>query len=217
MIDYPSAFRWFARPPQERDKAAVPEIPQLLQKTWAQVREELGPAQFDPVLGEIRTGRFGLGDGTAWAQTNDEKDSGYVNLTLELEASELSLNLIGWYDPQLEKVEGWLRKPKAWRFLRERPDWQILFFVRRARGGSVFQGAPGTEVERLSFTEASPVEVTTRLSTLRFKLDPKTEKLSLHLRRKWEPTEVGTIAEISKPIAEEVGRWLEPINDVRLS
>lgn len=213
------AFEWFASAPGERESSRAGEITAWLESLWAGVRERVGPERFDPVLGEVRAGRFNSGDETAWAQTNGEKDSSFVNLTIEVDASELSLNLIGWFDPQLAKVESWLRSRNARRLLREHPDWMLVIFIRRGSVGAsdrtVFRGAPGEEVERLRLSEASPSDITIRLSGMRPQMGAD-EKLALHLRRAWSRPDAEAPG-LADRLAVEVGYWLDPLREIRLA
>lgn len=213
------AFEWFATAPEDRDSSKAAQIPAWLESLWAGVREQLGPERFDPVLGEVRAGRFNSGDETAWAQTNGERDSSFVNLTIEIDASELSLNLIGWFDPQLAKVEAWLRSRNARRLLRSHPDWTLIIFIRRANVGAsertVFRGAPGEEVERIRLSEASPSDITIRLSGMRPRLGAD-EKLALHIRRAWRRPDAEAPG-LTDRLASEAGYWLDPLREIRLA
>lgn len=219
MIDFTPTFEWFSRSGDERDSSYRDVVKRQLVDLWSEVRDLIGPDRFDPVLGSIRVGKFMARSDGAWAQTNSEKDSGFINMTLEVEARELSLNVIGWFDPQLDKMESWLRKPAAWRFLRDLPDWLLVVFVREANVGAddraVFQGAPGTERERIAFADSSPANISTRLTGIRPHLDPGREKLALHIRRAWAPADIPAGEALAETITREVERWLQPIQDMR--
>lgn len=220
MIDLAPTFAWFAQSDDERDGAYTGMIEGQLVDLWSEVRDLVGPDRFDPVLGSIRFGKFSAQSHGAWTQTDAEKDSDFINMTLEVDARELSLNVIGWFDPQLEKMERWLRKPAAWRLLRELPDWQLVVFVRKghvgANGKVVFKGAPGRELERIPFAETSPANISMRLTGIRPRLDSATQKLSLHIRRAWTPAAVPAGEALAETIAREVERWLQPIQDMRV-
>ena len=60
---------------------------------WERILEELDAGE-RTLLGIVHTGRFGLEDPVAWAQTN--RGDRVINLTLELGRHELQLNLVGW-------------------------------------------------------------------------------------------------------------------------
>jgi hypothetical protein len=222
MIDFGPSFAWFGQAAEQRDDAPLrAAIPSQLVDLWQEVREEIGPARFDPVLGEIRPGkRFRADSRTAWAQTNAEKPEDFVNLTLEIEASELSLNLVGGYSEQFKKVEPWLRKPKAWSFLKEHPEFILVIFVRHATVGStgraMWKGAKWIEEERRILGETSPTDISIRLTTIGARLDSKTEKPALHIRRAWTPAEMSAMEDASE-IAREVEAWLDPIQQIRIT
>ena len=154
MTDLTSTFEWFAAPLDERDPAGAKKITSQLLESWGEIREHLGPERFDKALGALYAGKLTSPWDHAWVQTNGELGSisKYVNLTLEIDATELSLNVVGWFDPQLDSLERWLRKPAAWRFLRQLKDWYVVIFVRTAHVGKrvVYRGAPGVERERLA-------------------------------------------------------------------
>lgn len=213
-------FDWLGRSSTERDPDFAEVITGALLETWANVRAEVGAERFDPVLGEIRPGRFGRRAPGAWTQTNGDHEGDLVNLTLELDAEELSLNLVGWFDPQLEKVERWLRTSPAKRFLRSLEGWDLLIFVREAhvgpRGRAVFRGAPGTLRQRIPLDQVSPATIPITLDGLRPQLDSDKEKLALHIRRSWSPEDAGKPG-LDAQIAAEVERWLDPISDIRLA
>lgn len=216
------AFEWISQPAEERrlDQAAAAK--DCLLGLWGEVRERIGGERFDSSLGEVRAGRFARQDGGVWAQTNAEHAQGdHVNLTLELHPDELSLNVIGWFDPQLEKVEGWLRKPAAWRFLRTLDGWCVVVFVRRAHldrnGKPNFQGAPGEERERIPVDEAGAASISLRLTGMRPGLEPGQEKLALHIRRSWSAAEVASEDDLAGLVAEEVETWIDPLERIRLS
>ncbi len=219
MIDFGPSFAWFGKDVEQRDETLRSAIPSQLTDLWQEVRGSIGPTRFDPVLGEIRPGeRFGRDRRTAWAQTNAEKPEDFVNLTLEIEAAELSLNLVGGYSEQFKKVEPWLRKPKAWRFLKEHPELVLVIFIRHGTTGPagkvMWKGAKWIEEERMILGQISPIDISTRLTTIGARLDDKTEKLALHIRRAWTPADVSAMEDISA-ITSGVEAWLDPIQQIR--
>jgi hypothetical protein len=219
MIDFDPSFTWFGEPADQRDEVLRAAVPSQLTDLWQEVRESIGPARFDPVLGEIRPGKkFSRDSKTAWAQTNAEKPEDYVNLTLEIEATELSLNLVGGYSEQFKKVEPWLRKTEAKHFLKEHPEFVLVIFIRHATVGTgdrvMWKGAKWVEEERMTLSQVSLIDILTRLSTIGARLDKKTEKLALHIRRAWAPADLKAMKDVSQ-IANEVEAWLEPIQQIR--
>jgi hypothetical protein len=221
-VDLDGAFEWFSHPPDARQPDQVDMIKEELLELWREVRERIGEKRFDSSLGEVRAGRHAREDDGIWVQTNAEHTQGdYVNLTLELHQDELSLNVIGWFDPQLEKVERWLRRAAAWRFMRALEGWCVVVFVRRAHlnknGRPDFRGAPGEERERIPVSEAGAVNVSTTLTGLKAKLEPGREKPALHIRRAWSHTEAASLDDLVGSIAREVETWLDPLEQIRLS
>ena len=219
MIDFGPSFAWFGQPVEQRDRTLRTAIPAQLVDLWQEVRAEIGSTRFDPILGEVRPGRRFRGDSrSAWAQTNAEKPEDFVNLTLEIEATELSLNLVGGYSEQFKKVGPWLRKPKAWSFLKEHPEFVLVIFIRHATVGAggrvMWKGSKWIEEERLTLSQVSPSDISLRLTTLAAQLDERTEKLALHIRRAWIPTEVKGMEDCSE-ITREVEAWLDPIQQIR--
>ncbi|HUC08508.1 MAG TPA: hypothetical protein VMR96_10525, partial [Solirubrobacterales bacterium] len=62
--------------------------------------------------------------------------------------------------------------------------------------------------------QVSPIDISTRLTTIGGRLDDKTEKLALHVRRAWTPADLRAMKDISE-IASEVEAWLEPVQQIR--
>lgn len=213
-------IEWFELPSDDRDSVGAKAAKDLLETLWGDVREEIGADRFDPALGSIRAGRMGRRFNTAWAQTNDKQSFRSVNLTLDLSHEGLALNVIGWYDKQLEKMRKWLATPAARKLLRTMPDLLAVIFVREghvgADGKPVFQNAPGREVERLSLAESSPSSIPITLTGMKSRL-AHNEKLALHLRRLWAPSEVEAMERPSTAVGAEVSRWLEPLEQIRLA
>jgi hypothetical protein len=221
VIDFSKSFDWFSQPADERAPGHGSEAKDQLAQLWDEVRSQTGAEQFDRVLGSTRAGKLASRSDGAWVQTNGEKDHSFVNMTLEIDAAELSLNVIGWFDDQLGAMERWLRQPAAWRFLRTLPDWVFVIFIRQAHiaadGRPVFQGAPGSEKERIAFSETSPANISTRLAGLRPRLDSDREKLSLHIRRSWTAVDCAEIDDLPGAVAPEVEQWFQPIQEIRLA
>jgi hypothetical protein len=222
LVNLGDAFEWISLPPEDRQPSQAEMVKGGLLELWRQMRERIGAERFDSSLGEVRAGKFMRHNDGVWTQTNAEHEQGdYVNLTLELDRNELSLNVIGWFDPQLEKVERWLRKPAAWRFMRTLEGWCIVVFVRHAHldrnGKPNFRGAPGKERERIPIGETGAASISTMLIGLRPKLDPGREKPALHIRRAWNPAEAASLDDLPGSVAAEVEAWLDPLDQIRLA
>lgn len=97
-------FAFFAAPTPERQVVLRNKMAGL----WERVFEALTPAERQR-LGAIHAGRFGRTRDPAWAQTN-RGESG-ANLTVELNARELQLNLVGWDAAQAHAVKSWVEGP----------------------------------------------------------------------------------------------------------
>jgi len=214
-------FDWLAEPVEQRDTRYSKKATAYLLDVWEDVRTRIGPERFDPVLEEPRAGKFGRRAAAAWTQTNGAHEGDLVNLTLELEADELSLNLVGWFDPQLEKLERWFRTRRAKEVLRTLDGWELLIFIRHAHvgptGKATFQGAPGVLQDRFAITGVAPTNVVITLDGMRPRLDPTTEKLALHIRRGWSRQETLALSDVAVAVAPEVERWLDPLPQIRLA
>ncbi len=190
-----------------------------IEDLWASARERVGPDRFDAVLGDLNRGTLTRASTHAWVMTNGKKGSDFVNMTIELGAKELSVNVVGWFDPQLEHLTGWLRTSAARKFLAPMTDLCVVVFVRTAQTGNtgkgVFKGAEGREVDRLRLTETSPANITTKLTTQRASLDSDTEKLSVHIRRSWTPEEVVSSTDLDEEVSSAVEPWLPVLPEIR--
>lgn len=130
MVDLRPSFERFDSP----DKGGVLESSRTLEELWGEVAKEIGAERFQGALGTVRHGkRFNKTYDHAWAQTHAEKSENTANLTLELSAKELSLNLVGFYNEQFEKVRDWIRARPGRQFLKAHPDLTLVIFVRTAQ------------------------------------------------------------------------------------
>lgn len=219
MPDLRAAFDWFEQsPPRKGD--GVLTIPMALESLWGEVQDAVGPERFDETLGQVRAGqRFGAEDDHAWVQTHGEQDEATVNLTIELYANELTLNLVGFFDGQFDKVRGWIARGSGRAFLRSHPELELVIFVRTARRGKggrvMWKGARSEERGRLALSEESPAAISIRLTTLRRQIDPDLQKLALHVRRGWSRQEAEAMADASE-IAALVEDWIEELPSVQL-
>jgi hypothetical protein len=216
MIDLRPSFERFDSP----DKGGALESSRMLEELWGEVAQQIGVERFKNDLGTVRHGkRFNKTYDHAWAQTHAQKSENTANLTLEISAEELSLNLVGFYDEQFEKVRDWIRGRSGRHFLRSHPELILVIFVRtaqRGKGGRVmWKGAESDEIERLKLSEASPSDVTMRLSTLRSQIDSSIQKLALHVRRTWSREEALAMSDVSE-IASLVEDWMTEIATVEV-
>jgi hypothetical protein len=214
-----AAFDWLAQKPP-RDAAGAIEIPGLLEALWGEVRDAVGPDRFDRALGPIRAGeRFRADDDHAWVQTHADKDESTPNLTIELYENELTLNLVGFFDGQFDKVRGWIGRRSGRVFLRSHPQLELVIFVRtaqRGKGGRVmWKGAASKEIERLRLSDESAAGISMRLTTLATQIEPELQKLALHVRRGWNREEAEAMNDASQ-LAEAVDAWIEELPTVEL-
>lgn len=216
MINLRSSFEGLDVP----GKGEALEASRKLEELWNEVRQEVGAERFHEVLGTVRHGkRFNKNYDHAWAQTHAEKSESTANLTLELSAEELSLNLVGFYEGQFGKVRDWIRVRSGRRFLKAHPELILVIFVRtaqRGKGGRVmWKGAESAELQRLSLSETTPSDITMRLSTLASQVDSDLQKLALHVRRSWNREEALEMVDVSE-IASLVEDWMAEIGTVEV-
>ena len=79
----------------------------------------------------------------------------------------------------------------------------------------MWKGADSEELERLSLSEISPATVSMRLSTLARQIDPRLQRLALHVRRSWNRQEALRMVGVS-PIATLIEDWIEELPAVEL-
>lgn len=216
MIDLRPSFERF----DSSDKGSALESSRTLEELWGEVAREIGTERFRKALGTVRHGRrFNKTYDHAWAQTHAEKTENTANLTLELSAGELSLNLVGFYSEQFEKVRDWIRGRSGRNFLKSHPDLILVIFVRTAQKGKgdrpMWKGAESDELLRLKLSEASPSDVTMRLSTVSSQIDSSIQKLALHVRRTWSREEALAMSDVSE-ITSLVEDWMAEIGTVEV-
>ena len=211
---------WLRQPSNQGDSKNAKEVTSWLMEMWEEVRSRIGVDRFDPVLGQVRPGRVGR-RGAVWTQTNGDHEGDLVNLTLEVDTEELSLNLVGWFDPQLDKVQRWLRTPAAKQLLRTLHHWDLLIFVRKAHvgpsGRAIFRGAGADLRERMPISETAPANISITLDGFRPRLDSETEKLGLHIRQSWKREELDAADDLDAQISAGVELWLDPIQEIRIA
>lgn len=182
-------FRWLALPPGQRGWDIQAEIKAHLRAMWEAILDGLKPNEAQR-LGEIHANQLPLEATVAAAQTN-WGESG-VNITIELTAEELQVNLVGWNAPQAELFEGWLAPAGIVRS--DVGDKLELTVFRRRPHNYSHKGSGKTswwQKERFELAERRPlVELAGKpLHDLtvgwREDPDPAWEKLSYHLRRAW--------------------------------
>jgi hypothetical protein len=220
VTDFRSCFEWFDEPPP-RSAEGRREIRHQLVILWQAVREEIGQAKFDETLGSVRAGDRSTREENehVWAQTHAEKDESTPNLTIEIYAQELCLNLVGFFDGQFDKVRNWIVTRQGRRFLRAHPELVLVVFVRTAREGKggkmMWKGAASKELERIELSSESPAAIAMRLSTLARQIEPGRQRLALHVRRGWDRETATGMNGVSE-IAEMVEAWMTQIQAIQV-
>ena len=214
----PVHFEFFDGDPENRDPATQSEIRTRLASAWGQIEHALGPELFEESLGGVRVGHIKKKSTGAFSQShaNDPKSTERPNLTVELYAPEVSVNLIGWFDGQLKIVRHWLATASGEEFVKDNPDYELVIFKRMAPKG-VWQGADGPVVDRIPLGGSTGASLVGRIDELESRLNPKTEKLSLHVRRAWPRKEAIGNDELAGEMAREVERLIPVLELVRRS
>jgi hypothetical protein len=211
-------FDFFSKPAEERDAALGAEIRARLASIWSKVKEELGLDFFRDVLGEVHVGNLGEGADGAWAQTNADAGSHVPNLTIELDANELNLNVVGGFDRQAECVERWLLAGGGAGLAAS--SFELAVFCRTAKGGRngkkiVWQGAKWSLVERTPLSKLTPTVIKARLAELRKPLEDKTQRLAFHIRKAWRRDAVLERKDLPAELAREIKQLLPTLKEIR--
>lgn len=214
----PEHFDYFRLPASGRDPLVKLEIRTRLHSLWAAVEAELGRAEFEHVLGVVRVGTIPASADHAFAQSNSDSGSDLVNLTIEIYGDEVCVNVVGWFDAQRDALLGWLRGADAQAFFDGHPDHELVAFVRRGKptksGRVMWKGALGEMYSRFSM-DAGVASVLDQLGELERRLDPKTEKLSLHLRRSWPEGRAVEVGDLAGQIAAAVRAFVPVLHQAR--
>lgn len=184
---------------------------------WERILEELGPADAK-LLGVIKSGRFGLQDATAQAQTN--RGESVPNLDLQLGAHELQLNLVGWNDPEATPLIAWLETSPGDELRDRLRGFEIILFERRAMtaksGRPYWQHETEREVQRFDSEALADGRLTYWLADWRALSDPKWLKLAVHVRRTYSRAEVlGEGERIVATLVSDVRRLLPTLRAIK--
>ncbi|KAB2847031.1 MAG: hypothetical protein F9K44_14270 [Hyphomicrobiaceae bacterium] len=160
----------------------------MLIDLWAAVGDRLPEGQRSR-LGEIYAGPIKATQAGAWAQTRREQGQDAVNLTIEISADQIDINVVGGTKPQAAQLEAWLRRRGAGEFWRASPDLELVFYRRSAHkkgARPVWQGA------RWELIRAYPASALARKGFSSLRIDHerdldggRTEHLAYHLSKKW--------------------------------
>lgn len=191
------------------------QIKARLDGIWGVVKE-LAPDTFDR-LGEIRVGWLKAQYDSAWAETHS--GSGKPNLTVEIGAHDLQVNLVGWTGDQVALFERWLQSRAAPSQLGSLPDHELVFFKRIAhadhKGAPFWMGARYEVIERVNAPSLAH-DLGPKVAAVKASLDPTWERIAYHLRRSWLPTEVVGVGEGFVPeVVHAIERLLPVLEEIR--
>lgn len=176
-------FEFMAAPPDERTWLQQAEVKGRLAAFFEALLTGLAPDERSD-LGEVKVGQLPLDAQSAWAQTHVGIDG--VNLTVELWAKELQLDLVAWRAAQATQFRAWLASGSGDAKLERLSGYEVVFFARRAYDGP--SGKPWWQREtfrELARVPASEGRVLVAADRCEAELDPQWEKLAFHLRRSW--------------------------------
>lgn len=217
----PQHFDYFEAEPNERDSETGNEIKARLSSIWEQIKEQIGSDEFTRTLGDIYIGNLGTNADHGWAQTHAGDQSGLPNLTVEINANEAMINLVGWFDFQLAKTRQMLRTEAGAKFVAENPDYELVVFKRNGQPSNkskvvVWKGAKHELISRTPFSSNSSRELAELVDEFEMGLDPKLEKASVHIRRSWPKELAVRNPSLPAEMAAEVRRLL-PILEISRS
>jgi hypothetical protein len=188
-------FAFFGLPSNQRAWDTQAEIKARLRAAWEAILEQLDPADIRR-LGEIHSGQVALDATAAATQTNWGEEG--VNLTVELTAEELQVNLVGWTDDQAQLLEGWIAPTGDVQPRNEFAAYELAVFRRRphnyAQKGTGkkpwYQKELFEPAGRRSLGELAGHPIAELAQEWRAEPDPAWEKLAYHVRRAWPRAEV---------------------------
>lgn len=206
-------FGFFISPSWEKQ----PEVKARLAALWQEVLKHLSDEE-RAALGEVHVGQLSFGT-AAHSQTN-WGESG-VNLTTELEAAELQVNLVGWRQDDAERFEGWLLSDDGRHELTALRDDTLFVFCREA-GNIAKRNLSGARpwfqretVRELGRRPAPGVSRAWLVELLRSLGERRWEKPAFHLRRSFDKDHVVRRGEdIAGEVADEVRRLLPIMHNI---
>ncbi len=204
-------FSFFENPTWEKQ----PEVKGRLMALWEEVLKVL-PAGDRQELGEIHVGKLGLAR-TAHAQSNWGQAG--VNLTTELYANELQVNMVGWRHDDAARFRAWLLSGAGQQRLKGLTDHQLVVYCRTAVNIDKREAGakPFFRRERVRSlgSRAAGEASQTWISGLHDRLDGTWEKSAFHLRRTWSRDEVVDRGKaIAREVADEVERLLPLVREI---
>ena len=211
-------FSWLGLPQAQRSWDMQAEIKAHLRTMWEAILEGLTPDEAH-CLGEIHANQLPRHATVAAAQTNWGENG--VNITVELTADELQVNLVGWNASQAALLEAWLAPTGVFRSDAVLDDLELAVFRRRPYNYS--KKGTGKEswwqkelfelADRRAAAELTGEPLAKLMSEWRLDADSAWEKLSYHLRRAWPRTEAVAAGVDLVPELVETVRLLLPLRD----
>jgi hypothetical protein len=188
------------------DMAQVGITKSRLGELWDRVRSELRDVE-RMTLGAVRVGTLRASDDRMWAMTTT--GDGGVNLTLELDADALELNLVAWTGRQVELFERWLKAPGATELLTRLEEFELVVWRKRAKQAA--SGKPfwmhTTQLEVGTLSLRSPAGLEDQVQALKEACEPGWESLGYHIRRAWPREVVEAAGELmTQPVTQAVRR-----------
>lgn len=166
-------------------------------------------------LGEIRAGISDSHD-KPWAQSNDGEDR--VNLTLELKADQLELDLVGWKENQSDALKDWMQSVKGEDAINALDGYQVVAFAREGYKKTP-ESRPWWQDEtivELGFCPASQFNAGwVSRQMMGIAADRREVKPAFHIRRAWTREECAEVGDaLPRAIAVEVKRLLPILRDI---
>lgn len=213
-------FAFFSLRPNQRSADIAAEIKARLLTTWTSVVERI-PADVRTALGDVHVNNLPLDASAAAAQTHWGDST--VNLTIEVTAEELQLNIVGWKEPLAQRLFAWLAPGGTIR--QSTSPLELVIYRRHPRNLRAvltqskkpwFQRETSELAARDSLHDLAGQSLSAHLKACRTELPPASEKLAVHLRRSW-PAAVavvagGDLADEIAPVATEFAHIARAIN-----
>jgi hypothetical protein len=198
------------------DPAQAELIKARVRKLWDAILPQLTGAE-RTALGEIHVGSLKANDDRMWAVTNWGQDG--VNLTFEIDADQVELDLVAWTADQAELFERWVSTPGAMEALNALGDaWEVIVWRRRAMksqsGTPFWMHGTSDVIEQIPLP--APEDVADALAAHRADCEPAWERIAYHLRRSWRRDTVlaagETLADQALAALRQALPLLQPIN-----
>jgi hypothetical protein len=185
-----------------------------MRAVWERVLE-LMPEDQAAWLGVVEAGKLPRRETHAWAQTNRGQRG--ANLTLELGADELQLNLVGWNDSQASRLAKWLTSNPE-----RAPNMELIVYERTAKGdhkhAPFWMHASHRELVRFAPVEVRSGGLAPWIETWNRTADLAWTRLAYHLRHSWTRDEalargehlagdIAVLAAEALPLLRDINRW----------